>query len=396
VSGGARSRPRVALLPNVVGFPSVSMEIFRDRFTRQLLQQVSDRWEIDELRCDGEAVWQALLPAKVRGRVRGLYARWMAYPRLAASTSADVYHILDHSHAMLADALPGNRTLVTCHDIIPLLASRGMLDVPVTPWGRRTFLRRLDAMRRCAKIAAVSECTKRDLVELAGMDPEKVTVVHNGLDASFQPEPIAPETRAEEAARLRREWGLPVDCRIVLHVGTRNRYKNFTTIVNALSDLRESHDDVWLVRIGAPLFDDDASLLVRKGLGDRFHHAGRVSDSTLRSAYRAADVFVFPSLYEGFGWPAAEAMASGTPVVVSNAGSLPEVVGDAAPKVEPLDADALAREVDRLLVDPALRAERARAGLSQASRFRWEHCVDRYLTVYESISNGEEITPLPV
>jgi glycosyltransferase involved in cell wall biosynthesis len=293
----------------------------------------------------------------------------------------------------LAESLPGERSILTCHDIIPLLASRGILDVPITPWGRRTFLRRLDAMRRCARIVAVSECTRRDLIQHAGMAPDRITVVPNGLDTSFQPNPPGGQSRADEARRLRREWGLPDDARVVLHVGTRNRYKNTTAVIRAMAQVRSHRADTWLVRIGAPLFDDDALLVDTSGLADRYVHAGRVSDATLRAAYRAADVFVFPSLYEGFGWPPAEAMASGTPVVVSNAGSLPEVVGDAAPTVAPGDVDALAREVCVLLDDPDLRERRIRAGLEQAARFRWENTVDAYRTVYAEVGMLRKNSP---
>ncbi len=390
---GASSRlPRLVLLPNVVGFPSVSMEVFRQRYTESLTSRLAGEWEIQELRCDGAAPWQSVLPGKVRDRLRGLHARWNAYPKLASSTEGDVYHILDHSHATLAESLPGSKTVLTCHDIIPLLASRGLLDVPVTPWGRRTFLRRLDAMRRCARIVAVSECTRRDLIGHAGFDPAQIVVIPNGLDTSFRPEPPGSESRVEEAIRLRREWGIPSEARVVLHVGTRNRYKNTTGVIRAMARLRSTRDDVWLVRIGAPLFDDDATLLETSGLGDRFVHAGRVSDATLRSAYRSADVFVFPSLYEGFGWPPAEAMASGTPVVVSNAGSLPEVVGAAAPTVEPADFEALAGEVALLLDDRDLHADRVRAGLAQVARFRWENTVDAYRAVYSEIAGVGKIT----
>lgn len=390
---GATVRPRLVLLPNVIGFPSVSMEIFRDRYTAALRERASGEWDIDELRCDGSAPWQALLPGKVRARVRGLHARWVAYPRLAQATKGDVYHILDHSHATLAESLPGDRTVLTCHDIIPLLASRGMLDVPITPWGRRTFLRRLDAMRRCSRIVAVSECTRRDLIQHAGMDPERVSVIANGLDSSFQPDPPAGQSRADEGRRLRREWGIPEDARVVLHVGTRNRYKNTTAVIRAMAQLRSVRSDTWLVRIGAPLFDDDAALVETSGLGDRFVHAGRVSDATLRAAYRAADVFVFPSLYEGFGWPPAEAMASGTPVVVSNGGSLPEVVGDAAPVLDPADTDGLAREVAALLDDSELREQRVRAGLAQAARFRWKTTVGAYHEIYRTIADVRAKSP---
>lgn len=379
---------RVVLIPNVVGFPSMSMNRYARDLDAALRRVGAPTWSFETLSCTGEEPWMRLLPGVARRRVAGLNGRWRAYPRLAGRVSGDLWHILDHSHANLAFATPPARTIVTCHDVIPLLASLGLLDVPIKPWIRRTFVRRLDAMRRCVRVVTDSAATRDDLVRHAGFDPARLVVVPIGVEPDFAPEPPDGRSRERERAELRARLGLPDAARVVLHVGTRNRYKNTPALFQALARLRRTRDDVWLLRVGAPFFDDEAAMPEALGIADRVVHAGRVSDADLRACYRAADCCAFPSLYEGFGWPPLEAMASGTPVVVSNAGSLPEVVGEAGTIVAPADHDALAAAILALLTDPALHAERVRAGLERARGFSWEGCARRLLAVYDDVLVG--------
>ena len=189
-----------------------------------------------------------------------------------------------------------------------------------------------------------------------------------------------------ERQRLLASYGLKPKQRVVLHVCTRNRYKNSPVALKMLARLPA---DVVLLRVGSPLFDDEAQLARSLSVADRMIEAGRVpGDDGLAAHYRAADVFVFPSLFEGFGWPPLEAMACGTPVVTSDAASLPEVVGEAGPQVDPYDDAALAEAVADLLDDPKSHRARRAAGLERAEAFSWQACARRTLAVYQSIVGG--------
>jgi glycosyltransferase involved in cell wall biosynthesis len=170
------------------------------------------------------------------------------------------------------------------------------------------------------------------------------------------------------------------------------RYKNTPTLLKAVRELRELHtsgNDLWLLRAGGAFFPDEEDLIAELGIRERVVHAGRIPDDAgLAAYYRASDVLAFPSLYEGFGWPPLEAMACGTPVVTSNAASLPEVVGDAGLTVPPTDVSALAHALYTALTDEALRRTLRAKGMAQSALFTWENCAKNTLAVYRRIGEN--------
>jgi glycosyltransferase involved in cell wall biosynthesis len=244
----------------------------------------------------------------------------------------------------------------------------------------RTYLdlaTRLSA-RRAAFICAVSEHTKREVVGLLGVPPERVVVTYNAARAHFTPP--APARLADFRARQ----GLPE--RFILYVGTLEPRKNLVTLLEAYHRLRGSSNVPLIIGGGRgwmyqPVFERLDAL----GLREHVRFAGYLSEEELPLWYAAATLFVFPSLYEGFGMPPLEAMACGTPVVTSNSTSLPEVVGDAGLMVPPTDADALAAAMLRLLQDDALHAEMRARGLQRPAAFSWHTSAARTLQVYEQI-----------
>lgn len=173
----------------------------------------------------------------------------------------------------------------------------------------------------------------------------------------------------------------------ILYVGSFDARKNLLGLLNAFSKLRQ-HLPAWkLVIVGArkwkstPVFE----VVQRLQLEEYVHFTGFVEEADLPALYNGADLFVFPSLYEGFGLPVLEAMACGIPVVTSNTSSLPEVAGDAALLVDPMDVEAIAAAMQQVLSDPGLAAELRRRGLEQASKFSWERTARETLAVYEKV-----------
>ena len=172
-------------------------------------------------------------------------------------------------------------------------------------------------------------------------------------------------------------------------MGTTGRYKNTPALVRTLEGLRkvpELRDQVWLLRVGVPFDADVQALIENLGVRERLVEVGRVAgDDALAMYYRCADVFVFPSLWEGFGWPPLEAMACGTPAVVSNVASLPEVAGNAALLVDPLDIDGLVEATASLLTDSAKHERHRQLALAHVQNFTWERCARQVLSVYEQV-----------
>ncbi len=246
------------------------------------------------------------------------------------------------------------------------------------------------SVRNAARVIAISQSTKRDLVSEYGVAPDKVTVVYGGSDPAFAP---ARDERAVEALRARRH--LPD--RMILHLGTIEPRKNLVRLVRAFARAkRMGHLPHRLVLAGARGWKDAQvdTAVQEEELGDDVIFAGYVPQQELPLWYQAADVFVYPSLYEGFGLPPLEAMACGTPVVTSNAASLPEVVQDAALVVEPTDVAALADAIVKSCQQPALRDELRSRGLAQAAKFSWARAARETTDVYHAVLDRNR-TPVP-
>jgi len=250
------------------------------------------------------------------------------------------------------------------------------------------FLRIADA------ITAISESTRRDAVRLYGIDEAKITVIYPGVNALFRPASV------EQATNIRRKYTLPEH--FILSVGTLEPRKNLTALLDAYALLKRDgpHQDIRpltsdlrpppLVIVGKKgwLYQGLFHKLHELNLEGQVMFPGFVPDDDLPGLYSAADLFVYPSLYEGFGLPVLEAMACGTPVVTSNVSSLPEVVGDTQVTVDPHDARALARAIEWVLTDEGKRQEMRAKGLQQAARFMWERTARETLAVYRQVLGG--------
>ena len=286
----------------------------------------------------------------------------------------DVFHA---PHYVLPPAIRC-RSVVTIHDCIHLMFPQYLPNKAAYAYARASMWA---AVKRSSRILTVSEASKRDILHFFNVAPEKIKVVYNAIDDHFWLTP--PE---EEVARVRERYQL--DHQFVLYVGNIKPHKNLVRLIDAFDELRRTGlEDLKLLIIGDEISKLPAlrRAVHRHKLHKHVRFLGFVSDGTLRILYRLASVFVFPSLYEGFGLPPLEAMASGTPVVTSNQSSLPEVTGDAAVLVDPYDVDSLVDGIRRVLTDPALAAELRRRGPERAREFSWAHSVEKTRRVYEAV-----------
>jgi glycosyltransferase involved in cell wall biosynthesis len=230
----------------------------------------------------------------------------------------------------------------------------------------------------------VSETSKRDILRFFDIPPEKVDVIYNAMDERFRQEPPA-----EEIERVRQRYLL--DGQVVMYVGNIKPHKNLERLIDAFYRVRQHDLDAAKLLIIGDEISKYATLrraVHRYGLHKHVRFLGFVSDDTLAVLYRLAAVFVFPSLYEGFGLPPLEAMASGTPVVTSNVSSLPEVVDDAAVLIDPYDPESIADGIRRVLTDAGLRADLRRKGLERARAFSWEKSVSRIREIYGQVADA--------
>ncbi len=233
------------------------------------------------------------------------------------------------------------------------------------------------------RIVTVSEHSKHDIVDVLGVEPSRVTVIHGAADALFRP------VRDEERlAAVREKYGLAPG--FLFTVGAIHTRRNLERLIEAVSNAsHELGEELQLLILGTPApFTPPVDIwgtARRCGMEDRLKHVEFVPEEDLLLLYNACGLFVYPSLYEGFGLPVVEAMACGTPVVCSNVTSLPEVVGDAALLFDPLDAEEMAQAVVRALSDSALRDELRRAGKARASSFSWRRTAEETLRVFREV-----------
>jgi glycosyltransferase involved in cell wall biosynthesis len=228
------------------------------------------------------------------------------------------------------------------------------------------------SLRRATHVLVDSYASRDDLVRLLGVDAGRITVLYPGVDARFRPLP------ARHTAPVRARLGLPE--RFLLFVGTLEPRKNLVRLLEACAALPDPLPLVIGGRRGW-LYEDIFHAVARYGLDTRVHFLDFVADTDLPALYNLASAFVYPSLYEGFGLPAAEALACGTPVVTSDVASLPEVVGNAAILVNPLDSQAIAGGIMAAL---AQRAPLQQAGPVQAQQFSWHQSAARLLDCYRA------------
>ncbi len=307
--------------------------------------------------------WFCLTPPHNR------FERWTLPLELVARRPPPrLLHSLDH----VAPSFGPWRSVVTVHDLAFMLYPATHTDA-----SRAYYARAARSARRAQRVIAVSRQTAADTVRLLGVDPARLRVVHQAPSASFSPRAV--EQLAPVAERLGFDPAQPY----LLIVGTLEPRKNLTLALEALALLRH-HVDVHLFVAGARGWLDESlwQAHARSGLAEAVRFLGSVGDDDLAVLYSHAAVFLFPSLYEGFGLPPLEAMACGTPVISSNAGPMPEVLGDAALLLPPHEPLVWADTIQRVLADATLGSDLRTRGLARARSFSWQRTAQATRDVY--------------
>ena len=310
-----------------------------------------------------------------------LWYRWRLPVHATIFTGmVDIYHGPD----FVLPPINGKvRKIVTVHDLaflehpeyaVPQLAAYLKKVVP-------------EAVAAADVIAAVSHATRKTLIEYFHTPPEKITIIPNGIRSYFRriTDPIL-------LSATRHKFGLKHP--LVLGVGTLEPRKNHLGLIKAFhkaqSAAEKKQRPAMLALAGGPgwLYDETQRLIAKLKLENKVRFLGRVSELELITLYSMADVFVFPSFYEGFGVPPIEAMACGAPVITSNTSSLPEVAGDAALLIDPHNTGELARAILQVLANEQLRDELRQKGYARAQHFTWPKSASKMLSVYQQLYDG--------
>lgn len=307
-----------------------------------------------------------------------LWYRWRL-PLYATffSGQVDIYHGPDFALPPLNGKL---RKVVTVHDLaflehpeyaVPSLAAYLKKVVP-------------EAVASADVVAAVSQVTSQSLIKHLKTPPEKITVIPNGVRPHFRriTDPVI-------LGATRHKYGLKHP--LVLGVGTLEPRKNHLALIKAFAQAQKKKKGPAMLALAGGkgwLYEETQQVVEQLRLENKVRFLGRVSDLELISLYSMADVFAFPSFFEGFGIPPLEAMACGAPVITSNTSSLPEIVGDAALLVDPFDVSALGQAITRLLEDEQLREELRQKGYQRVQRYTWSESASKMLSVYQKLYSG--------
>jgi glycosyltransferase involved in cell wall biosynthesis len=315
-------------------------------------------------------------PHVVRAGNYSAREQW-AVPWSLARTRVDLFHA---PHYVVSPFTPCP-FVVTIHDCIHLRFPQYLPSRAALTYARRIMR---SAARRAARVLTVSQASKDDILHYLDVPGDKVEVIYNAPDPRLAGEPTV-----DEVAHVRERFQL--NAPFILYTGNIKPHKNVDRLIEAFSLLRaQGRTDCKLLIIGDEIskYPNLRRLVHKHQLHAHVRFLGFVPDATLAVLYRLAAVFVFPSLYEGFGLPPLEAMAAGAPVITSNVSSLPEVVGDAALLIDPTDPPAIADAMNRVLTDPALRDDLVRRGRARVQAFSWSRSVARIREVYGEVARG--------
>ena len=301
-------------------------------------------------------------------------------------------HICDHSNAFYTRYLRGVPHVVTCHDMLAVRSALGEIPQNPTRWFGRILQRLVvRGLERARVIACVSEATRGDLLRLVSGSEARSSVAKIGLNAPFHPMPKA-DARARVLTHVRAMGkSFPEDGRYILHVGDDSWYKNRTRVVELFAELHRASDqsDLWLMMVGKPIGPELRALIDESGIADRVVEWGGVQHEDLCAIYAAAELLLFPSLQEGFGWPIIEAQACGCRVLTTDRPPMNDVGGTAAAYFQPEDfGAALDVLLNVLYENDAQRQARIEAGLANAAKYATARMMENYTALYAATLEG--------
>ncbi|MDH7510914.1 MAG: glycosyltransferase family 1 protein [Methanolinea sp.] len=313
-------------------------------------------------------------PLPIYSRYIDGFTRRYLYPHIVKifQKTDHVHHITNQDLAFLLTRMELPRTVITCYDLIPWVYYKNRSAY----WKRN-----IEGLCRADRIITISEFSKNEIMAHTGIPADRIDVIYCGVDRGvFYP---------RRDRNPLKELGIHEDRKVILSVGSEEPRKNLDALIGAIACIREEIPDIVLLKAGSPGMGGDRkrtlALIRTHRLEDNVIFTGDIPEDLLAKYYNAADLFVFPSLYEGFGLPVIEAMACGCPVIASNSSSIPEVAGDAAVMVNSSNPAEIAKAALELLTQEEKRMEVVKKGLARVSQFDWDAGAKKTIRIYESM-----------
>jgi glycosyltransferase involved in cell wall biosynthesis len=363
---------------------ALSMDVYTDNLVAEL-KGLRPNWTIAEI---APSPWSANSKDlwKSGSGLRKYYERFWRHPRAVrqhiSDMQPDIVHIIDHTNAHVVYSLQRSRqpVIVTCHDLVQFVYPEILRDQSRFPaFSMAAWRYSVQGMEQADHVIAVSSNTAKDVSQYLNVSPQMVSIIPNGVDTDFAP------LSASDRLAFRHHHNVSPETICLLNVGSTHQRKNISTILNVLATLKSQGLNVKLWKVGDDFTSEQRDLIHRHALEPLITLLGKPSKHTLMQIYGSADMLLSPSLYEGFGLTVLEAMACGTPVIAARASSLPEVVGDAAILVEPMDVQGISGAVVQLKQEGAYRHTLIDKGLARSREFSWKKTAENVAKLYEKI-----------
>ncbi|MDD4271897.1 MAG: glycosyltransferase family 1 protein [Patescibacteria group bacterium] len=313
-----------------------------------------------------------------------LFFKFFNYPKIDKALNVDVFFM---PHINFIGLSGRAKSIITIHDL-SFLKYPEFFSRRKNFWHKMINIKKL--IKRFDRVVAVSENTKRDIVELCGVSPDKIKVIYSGIGSEFK----RIDADEKKLAEVKDKYKLPE--KFILYLGTLEPRKNVDGIIRAYNKSRSNHElrDYALVIAGGRgwKFDEIYKEWEQSEFKNDIKFLDYIDSKDKVYLYNLAGVFVYPSFYEGFGFPPLEAMASGAPVIISYAASLPEVAGEAALMVNPYNISDIALAIEKVLTDANLRNKLIGRGLEQVKKFSWENTAKEYLSGFAGSGEAREIS----
>ncbi|MBD2335782.1 glycosyltransferase family 4 protein [Calothrix sp. FACHB-156] len=317
----------------------------------------------------------------------GYVDKFILFPfRLRQAISwADIVHICDQGNAIYTKYLQNIPHVVSCHDLFPIRAGLGEFPEHKTGWtGKQLQQMILKGLNQAQKVICVSEQTSSDLLRLSSLSENAVSVIPSGLNYPYTP------MKAKTAQERLGDLGIPGDSEFILHVGANHWYKNRLGVLSIFYELRLKlqKPNFYLVMVGKPMTKEMHQFINKYDLSNKVIELVEIDNENLRALYSSATALLFPSLYEGFGWPIIEAQACGCPVFTSNRPPMNIVGGDAAIYIEPNNPQASAEKIiDNLCKLGKMKSQ----GFINSQKYSTEIMISQYISIYEKLIDDKKI-----
>lgn len=357
-----------------------SMDVYTDNLVAEL-KKIRPDWSITEIAPqawskDAENLWHSGNP------LRKYYERYLNHPRAVNRLDADIFHIIDHTDAHVAYGLKklNKPVIVTCHDLVQYIYPEILKNEARFPaFSMAAWEYSVKGITSADRTIAISSHTAKDVNQWLNIEPEKIEVVPNGVGREFK------MLDSESVDKWKQKYiESPAEI-CLLNVGTNHQRKNIETVLKVLKAIADLSIPIRLWKVGEDFYPEQKQYIQDHNLNQHITFINNPPAEALIHFYNAADILIAPSLYEGFGLTILEAMACGTPTITFNVSSLPEVAGDAAILVYPMDVKGITQAILHIHQDAVFRQDLIKKGLARVQEFTWKKTAEQTAKIYGKI-----------